>query len=136
MVDNPWWPIRKTATLLYLEYGHTHARLFATNIEARPGPPVEIRLDLEKNLRTRFTGPGTCTNATELASGEIKRLKRLDLDDKFALNNLSALLRNAEDISPPWHLTLNLRGHHIFNATPELKEAGNHRTLIFKIEST
>jgi|SRR5215203_889015 len=107
MRHEDWWPIRKTTSIISVEYGHTHATLFATDVRVHEGPPFAIGFDLEKNLRTRHTGTGTYLDAEELARGEIRQLKWVVLDDAHVMEGLSSALRHAESTEAPWRLLLD-----------------------------
>jgi hypothetical protein len=133
MNDDYWWPIRKTASIISVEYGYTHATLFATDVQVQEGPPFAIRVSLEKNLLARHTGTGTYLDAAELARGEIRRLKWVVLDDSHVIEGLSRILEQAEDIEAPWRLFLDLRGRHEFAVEPEFQRTGGHQSLILSV---
>ena len=46
--DNGWSSLHKAIALVYLEYGQTRTTLMGTRFEVRDGPPVAIRLNLER----------------------------------------------------------------------------------------
>lgn len=133
MNDEHWSPIRKTTSIISVEYGYTHGSLFATDVEVQEGPPFAIKLDLEKNLRTRHTGTGTYLDAADLAGGEIRRLKWVVLDDSHVMEGLRRTLEHAEDIATPWRLFLLLRGRHEFAVEPEFRKTGGHKSLILRV---
>lgn len=136
MKHEDWWPIRKTTSIISVEYGHTQATLFATDVRVHEGPPFAIRLDLEKNLRTRHTGTGTYLDAEELAGGEIRRLKWVVLDDTHVMEGLRSSLEHAESTEAPWRLVLDLRGRHEFAVEPELQRAGGHTSLLLRVKDS
>jgi hypothetical protein len=133
MKDEYWCPIRKTTSIISVEYGHAHATLFATDVHVQEGPPFAIRLDLEKNLRTRHTETSTYLDAAELARGEIFRLKLVELDDDHVIEGLSRSLQHAENTEGPWRLVLYLRGRHEFTVKPEFQKTGGHRSLALRV---
>ncbi len=133
MSDKYWWSLRKTLTIIYVEYAHAHAKLFATDAQLQKGPPVALKLDLEKNLRTRFTGSGTYVDAVELAGGEIGQLTRVEISDDQIRKQLGRILSRAEERVPPWQLFLKLRGLHEFTVQPEYRVSGEHRTLVLHV---
>ena len=47
---NGWLTLRKTGTLIHVEWAHSHAKLYATNTELRKGPPITIVLTLKRTF--------------------------------------------------------------------------------------
>lgn len=87
------------------------------------GPPVAIRVDLERNLRTRAKGVSTFVDALDLAEGgHINTLKRIDFRDAHILERLRRHLHYTENKTTPWRLLINLEGEHEFAVEPEYSE--------------
>ena len=97
-MDSHWWSLRKAVTHIHVTYGHDYDRtLFATDVQMQKGPPIAIRVDLERNLRTRVKGVGTFVDALDLAEGRINTLKRMDFRDAHIFERLRRHLRYTEN---------------------------------------
>ena len=122
-MDSHWWSLRKAVTHIHVTYGHDYDRtLFATDVQMQKGPPIAIRVDLERNLRTRVKGVATFVEALDLAEGRIKTLKRMDFRDAHILERLRRHLHYTENKTTPWRLLINLGGEHEFAVEPEYSE--------------
>jgi len=121
MTDKLWRRLRKGTSLIYVEYGLTPATLFATDVRMQKGPPITIGLDLGKNLRTRNIQENTYIDAKELADGEMRRLKRMELHDAYVLTHLRRFLRDTNYGAAPWRLVVSLEGQHEFPVEAQLR---------------
>ncbi len=133
MADQRWWSLRKTTSQIYVEYDHTHATLFATDVRMQKGPPIAIGLDLEKNVRTHHTSVGTYVDAKALADGAIRQLKRVELHDEHVLTGLRHFLRDTGSETAPWRLIVRLKGRHEFSVKPEYRNQGQGGVLILRV---
>ena len=123
-MDSHWWSLRKGITHIHVTYGHDYdTTLFATDVQMQKGPPVAIRVDLERNLRTRAKGVSTFVDALDLAEGgRINTLKRVDFRDAHILERLRRHLHYTENKTTPWRLLINLEREHEFAVEPEYSE--------------
>lgn len=132
--DDFWWPLRKTYIIVYLTYGHAHAKLFAENIQVRPGDTFEVSVDLTKNLRTRSKGSSTYVDARDLADGQIRELKTIQIDDHGVLNDISNHLGQLEGTPTMWRLRVQLDGsEHWFTVEPSYRESNAYEALTFTV---
>lgn len=129
------WDTGKGSTLLYLEYGHTFSNnIFGHNSRIwSEGPAVEIRLDLNPNLRGRSKETGTFLDARELADGGIAQLKLVDITDQRLFEQLGRLLKSLEDRPLSWWLTLELEGDRRFEVLPEVQGDGVGQSLVLRV---
>lgn len=114
-----WRRIRKGPDSVYLEYGHTHATLLATDLKYRVGPPFAVSIDLNGNLRGR-SETGTKIDARGLADGELADLHFLQFLMEDAVSIARAFNDHADD-SGQVELHIELSGHHRFQTRAEAK---------------
>ena len=110
-MNGDWEVLRKGKTNLYLEYAHTHtSNLYAEATSVRVSSRVvELRLDLNCNLRTKYPKSDTSyLEACDLAE-KLPRLKVLQLSDDLIWNRLGDLLPQHAPAGAPWILTLLLK---------------------------
>lgn len=119
--DTYWHQLRKTSQLLHLEYGYNHTTLCAEKAEARPlGNWLELKFDLDSNLRSRNKAINSYSDARELSEGQIAELKRVQIDDSQVIERLQNILRNNPQVADRWRLILLLSGPHTFSVHPEM----------------
>jgi len=127
-----WFPIRKTSTIVHVEYDHATATLFAENICVRPEDPFDISVDLNKNLRTRHKSVGTYMDARNLAAGRLRTLHSIQIDEEHVLDRLCSHLEHFGKVPEKWRLLVNLEGMSWFTIRPQLR--GN-RSLVLNVLS-
>ena len=92
MPDDHWLTLRKGITHLYVEWGHAHGKVFATDCRMLKGPPVTIALSLDKNFRARSTGSGTYIDAKALAEGGLREVRLVQISDQHILSGIRIYL--------------------------------------------
>ena len=127
-----WFAIRKTMTIVHVEYEHATATLFAENIRVCPEDPFEIGVDLNKNLRSRSKGVSTYVDAKDLAAGRLRTLRSIQIDDDQVLDRLCSHLEHLGKPPERWRLLVDLEGMSWFTIRPQLR--GN-RSLILNVLS-
>ncbi len=120
-----WRSLRKGGTLLYVEYGSTYTNhLYGHDCRVRVEPKFEVSLDLGKNLRTRNTSTNQYSDAKSLASGDIERLKTVQISDAQIIDGLSAAAKRIPAPPDEWTLTIELQGQRSFRVQPQLDSSG------------
>ena len=131
-----WKTARKGSTGIHVSYGHTFSNnLYAENSRVwSEGPDIEIRLDLNGNLRSRTKQDNMYMDARELADGEIDRLELLQIDHDRLLDTLRRALKGFAGEPQTWYLTVELKGDHRFEVEPELRREGQWQSLFLHVK--
>jgi len=120
-----WKKLKKSGVSLHVEYGETFANdLYGYDAKFRTGPPFEISLDLNRNLRTRNKTTNTYVDAQELADGDINQLKLVQIIDEGLFGRLASEIQATGGSSAVWTLAIELGGRHIFQVKPERDDPG------------
>jgi hypothetical protein len=132
-----WIYLAKGHRQLYVEFGRGGGRChqWSAGIEARATNPIELRFDLDLNLRVRSKSGNQYLDARTLADGAIGKLELLQWDDEKALTRLRSLLRDADHPKPPWRLTVLLQGEHQFMVDPEAPPDWPGRVYLWVLDS-
>jgi len=126
MQTSPLIGLRKSAAHIHVTYGLTFSNnLFGTQWMAREGPPVEIHINLDKNLRHRIRN-NSVLDATELIESGMD-LKLLQVSDEMVLDQLLRVTEWDGKESPEWLLIITLQGAWRFRARPGV--SGNALSL-------
>lgn len=128
-----WIPIRKTSTLLHVDYSYTTATLFAEAIQIRVGDHFDLSIDLNKNLHGRDKDAGTYIDARELADGEIRHLSAIQIDDDDIVKRIGRWAMRSGSAPKSWRLRIDLQGTSWFVVRPEIQ--GDH-VLVLKVSGT
>ena len=112
------WPLRKSAVHLHLEYGHTFSNnMWGEHWSLRRGPPVELHLNLDRNLRKRNSDSASY-DADQLCDYGMARLKLIQFSDEHLLKRLGHHSRWDGRTPQDWRLHITFRGQHQLWARP------------------
>lgn len=119
---------------VYLAFAHTFSNnIFAYNTRLRDEPELEIRVDLNPNLRGRSKDTNTYLDATELADGDIEQLTLYQTEDEMLIKALDRTLSRLGGSPDTWRLTLELKGDHSFLVKPEVRTSGALVSLFLNV---
>lgn len=115
-----WDTLRKTYIIVGVNFRHHTHKVFAENIRVRIRRDFEISIDLNKNLRTRSKGSGTCVAAMDLAR-DINSLKYVQILDRKVIEDMGRYLDASNDDPERCRVHVALQGDHWFDCHTELK---------------
>lgn len=130
-----WMTVRKGYDAsVYLAFARTFSNnIFAYNTRLRDEPELEIRVDLNPNLRGRSKDTNTYLDATELADGDIEQLTLYQTEDEMLIKALDRTLSRLGGSPDTWRLTLELKGDHSFLVKPEVRTSGALVSLFLNV---
>jgi hypothetical protein len=131
-----WTSIRKTSTFVHLSYGYATATLFAEDIRIRAADPFDVSIDLSKNLRTRHKSVGTYVDARELADGELRSLRSVQIDDERVIERIASHVQHLETVPAIWRLRVELEGSSWFRIQPEVHGGQSLILQVLAIETS
>lgn len=119
-----WLSVRKGYEGIHLSYAHSFSNnLCAYNTRVRYEPELEIRVDLNPNLRGRSKETGTYLDAFELADGSMRELRLYQTEDERLFKTLDGILQRMGGSPDTWRLTLELKGDWSFRVRAEVKRS-------------
>ena len=125
---------RKSSCLLYVEYRQTFSNnIFAYNTRISPGPDIEIRIDLNPNLRGRSKETNTYIDTRDLANGCIRKLKLIQIDETQIIDKMRSILKALPEPPTTWSLLLELEQEWRFDVKPELKHVNDYQALCLHV---
>jgi hypothetical protein len=128
-----WRTLRSGTTVLFVEWGPSRGKVFATDVKMREGPPITLAVSLEKNFRTRSTDEGAYLDAQALAEGGLRELRLVEISDDRILKRLRHHLEQIEEPTSRWRLLINLRGQHEYDVEPEVRLLGASQDLLLNV---
>jgi len=127
-----WITARKGSTPLHLMYAHTFSNnVSADNTRVRTQQTLELRMDLNRNLRKRNKDTGMYLDARDLADGKMRQLSLVQIDDGLIIDSIRSCL--GVDSPPEWLLTFELERDWRFVVRPEFQKSHALQSLFLTV---